>query len=225
MLAHSLPTVPDDETDVVDLVDLVRKGYDALSYRYRSDDSDDGRYESWLAVLNGGLPGRAAVLDLGCGCGVPVARSLAAAGHQVTGVDVSEVQIGRARKLVPTATFIRADATTIEFPARSFDAVVCLYAIIHMPLEAQPTLIGRIARWLRPPRWLLMTVGHRASTGSEQGWLGGHATMWWSQSDAVSYARWLDPAGLEIVEPSFVPEGAGRHALFLAPRPGGSCPA
>src|SRR5258707_13064718 len=113
MLAHSLPTVPDDETDVVDLVDLVRKGYDALSYRYRSDDSDDGRYASWLAVLNGRLPGRAAVLDLGCGCGVPVARALAAAGPQGTGGDGSRVHIGRPPKLGPTATVIRADAPPI----------------------------------------------------------------------------------------------------------------
>src|SRR5258708_18345355 len=106
MLAHSLPTVPDDETDVVDLVDLVRKGYDALSYRYRSDDSDDGRYASWLAVLNGRLPGRAAVLDLGCGCGVPGARSPAAAGPHVTGAHFRQLGLCRTRKLVPTAPVI-----------------------------------------------------------------------------------------------------------------------
>jgi len=217
--------VPDDETDVLHLVDLVRKGYNALSYRYRSDDADDGRYAPWLAALHDRLPARAAVLDLGCGCGVPVARSLVAAGHQVTGVDISEVQIGRARGLVPAAAFIRADATKIEFAAGSFDAVVCLYAMIHMPLAAQPALIGRIARWLRPPGWLLMTVGQSAWTGSEQGWLGGNAAMWWSQSDAASYARWLSQAGLEIVEQSFVPEDDGGHALFWARRPGGSCPA
>ncbi len=185
--------MPDDETDVVHLVDLVRKGYNALSYRYRSDDADDGRYAPWLAALHNRLPARAAVLDLGCGCGVPVARSLVAAGHQVTGVDVSEVQI--------------------------------VYAMIHMPLAAQPALIGRIARWLRPRGWLLMTVGQSAWTGSEQGWLGGNAVMWWSQSDAGSYARWVDQAGLEIVEQSFVPEDDGGHALFWARRPGGSCPA
>ena len=140
-------------------------------------------------------------------------------------MDVSEVQIGRARGLVPTAAFIRADATKIEFAAGSFDAVVCLYAMIHMPLAAQPALIGRIARWLRPRGWLLMTVGQSAWTGSEQGWLGGNAVMWWSQSDAASYARWLDQAGLEIVEQRFVPEDDSGHALFWARRPGGSCPA
>ena len=61
------------------------------------------------------------VLDLGCGCGVPVARDLVAAGHRVTGVDISDVQIQRARHLVPAATFRRADATTLHLPPESFE--------------------------------------------------------------------------------------------------------
>jgi ubiquinone/menaquinone biosynthesis C-methylase UbiE len=111
--------------------DLVRRGYDALSYHYRSDDAEEGRYAPWLAALRARVPDRGSVLDLGCGCGVPVGRSLAAAGYQVTGVDISDVQIERARRLVPAGTFIRADASTVTFPAASFDAVVCLYALVH----------------------------------------------------------------------------------------------
>jgi SAM-dependent methyltransferase len=60
------------------------------------------------------------------------------------------VQIERARRLVPTARFLCADATQIRFPRSSFDAVVNLYAVIHMRLDAQPSLLGRIGRWLRP---------------------------------------------------------------------------
>ena len=181
--------MPDDETDAVHLVDLVRKGYNALSYRYRSDDADDGRYAPWLESLHNRLPAGAAVLDLGCGCGVPVARSLAAAGHQVTGVDVSEVQVARARRLVPTAAFIRADATKIEFPAGSFDAVVCLYAMIHMPLAAQPALIGRIARWL----------GRAGLEIVEQSFVpeddGGHALFWARRPAALARPSECLPGG------------------------------
>ncbi|MGO8884726.1 MAG: class I SAM-dependent methyltransferase [Streptosporangiaceae bacterium] len=116
--------------------DPVRRGYDALSYYYRADDAAEGRYAPWLADLKSRLPPAGSALDLGCGCGVPVVRSLAQAGHEVTGVDVSEVQIERARRLVPAGTFVRADATTITFPAETFDAVVCLYALIRMPPAA-----------------------------------------------------------------------------------------
>lgn len=64
----------------------------------------------------------------------PVARSPVQAGHHVTGVDLSDVHIRRAEQLVPAATFIHGDAATLAFPPASFDAVVCLYALIHMPL-------------------------------------------------------------------------------------------
>ena len=70
-----------------------------------------------MGRLHSLLPAAARVLDAGCGCGVPVARDLVAAGHHVTGVDVSAVQIDRARRLVPAAEFVRADLTTLDLPA------------------------------------------------------------------------------------------------------------
>jgi SAM-dependent methyltransferase len=156
--------------------DLVRRGYDALSPRYRADDAPDGEYAPWLATLVERLPASATVLDLGCGNGVPVARFLTVAGHRVTGVDISDVQIARARRLVPDATFMRADATTLDPPPASFDGIVCLYALIHMPLADQPGVLDRIAGWLRPGGWLLATTGHTAWTGTEDDWLGGGTT-------------------------------------------------
>ena len=129
---------------------LVRRGYDALSYHYRADDADDGNYGPWLAAWCARIPAGAAVLDLGCGNGIPVARHLAAAGYRVTGVDFSQVQIQRARRLVPAAAFLHRDITTLILPAAAFDAVVCLYTLIHLPLAEQPPLLGRIAGWLRP---------------------------------------------------------------------------
>ncbi len=199
--------------------DVVRRGYDALSYHYRTDDADEGRYAPWLADLRARLRPGASVLDVGCGCGVPVARSLADAGYAVTGVDFSEVQIERARHLVPGATFLRADATDVHFPAASFDAVVCLYALIHMPLDAQPRLLRNIADWLRPGGWLLATTGWTAWTGTAENWLGGPAAMWWSQEDAIIYRGWLRAAGLRITLQDFVPEGDSGHALFWARKP------
>ena len=81
--------------------EIVRRGYDALSYRYRADDAGPGGYAACLAALRERVPPGGAVLDLGCGCGVPVARELAGHGLAVTGVDLSEAQVRRARRLVP----------------------------------------------------------------------------------------------------------------------------
>src|SRR5216683_1153232 len=147
--AHSLLVMDTDP------VDLVRSGYNALSRRYRGGEDIAPEYDRWLAELRDRLPGRGQILDIGCGCGVPVARHLTAAGHQVTGVDISDVQIERARRLVPGATFIREDAAQLRFSPGSFDAIICLYALIHMPLDQQPRLLRSIAERLRPGGWLL----------------------------------------------------------------------
>ncbi|MFY7068227.1 class I SAM-dependent methyltransferase [Nocardiopsis changdeensis] len=199
--------------------ETVRRGYDALSHRYDEAFGTDAKYGPWIADLLGRLPGQAEVLDLGCGTGVPVVRDLAAAGHRVRGVDISAVQIARARALVPAAAFARADIAALDLPGESLDAVVCLYALIHLPLAEQPALLGRIGRWLRPGGTLLATTGHRAWTGTDPDWLGGGVPMWWSQADAARYREWITGAGLVVEAEEFVPEGEGGHALFLARRP------
>jgi 2-polyprenyl-3-methyl-5-hydroxy-6-metoxy-1,4-benzoquinol methylase len=204
--------------DPPDPKDVARRGYDALSYRYRADDAGAGQYAGWLATLQTRVPAGGAVLDLGCGCGVPTARALAGRGYAVTGVDLSDVQVERARLLVPEATFPRADATRVQLPNAAFDAVVCLYTLIHLPLDEQPPLLRRIAGWLRPGGWLLATAGHRAWTGTEDDWLGGATPMWWSHADAATYRAWIEQAGLRVVTEEFVPEGRGGHALFWARR-------
>jgi 2-polyprenyl-3-methyl-5-hydroxy-6-metoxy-1,4-benzoquinol methylase len=197
---------------------IVRRGYDELSLRYRADDEAPPNYATWLGELTARLGAGADVLDLGCGCGVPLARDLSATGHRVTGVDISDVQIERARHLVPAGEFIRADATELALPTASFDAVACLYMIIHVPLDEQAALLDKMAGWLRPGGWLLLTAGHRRWTGTDARWLGGAAAMWWSQADVVTYRRWLADAGLEVAEERYVPEGASGHALFWAHR-------
>ena len=197
---------------------MVRRGYDLVSRAYRSDNAEEGAYGQWLDLLEARISAGSHVLDLGCGCGVPVARRLATR-HQVTGIDLSPVQIERARELVPGAEFICGDMTTVEFKERSFDAVVCLFALIHIPLDEQPALLRKIHGWLRPGGVLLATVGHQAWTGVAENWLGvPGGDMWWSHADAATYRQWLVDAHLHIDEERFVPEDKGGHTLVLAHR-------
>ncbi|HEX8635819.1 MAG TPA: class I SAM-dependent methyltransferase [Pyrinomonadaceae bacterium] len=200
--------------------EIVRRGYDKVSYAYRDDGgagADDlANYDAWLAELSALLPARAPVLDLGCGCGLPVAQTLCAK-FDVTGVDISPVQIERARRLVPQARFIRADMAEVNFPPASFAAVLSFYAVIHLPLREQPALFERIRGWLRPGGYFLGTVGSRAWTGTEENWLGvPDALMAWSHADAETYRAWLAASGFEICRTEFIPEGDGGHTLILA---------
>ncbi|NEA34872.1 class I SAM-dependent methyltransferase [Streptomyces sp. SID13031] len=198
--------------------ELVRRGYDALSTQY--DEAFDGetKYGPWLAELLDRLLVPSRVLDLGCGSGVPVALTLAEAGHQVTGVDLSEVQVKRARKRVPAATFLQEDAAKVDFPPGGFDAVVCLYALIHIPLDEQQTLLRRIGEWVRPGGLFVATVGSGAWTGSEENWLGGEVPMWWSQADASTTRGWIEEAGFVVEREEFVPEENSGHMLLWTAR-------
>jgi SAM-dependent methyltransferase len=143
---------------------------------------------------------------------------LAAAGCHVTGVDISDVQVRRARELVPTAEFLRADISAVGFEAESFDAVVSFFALIHLPLDDQLPLLCRIAGWLRPGGLFLATTGYEAWTGYEDNWLDGGAPMWWSVADVATYRSWIAQAGLVVDREEFVPEDDGGHALFWASR-------
>jgi SAM-dependent methyltransferase len=208
-----------DGVEGLDPKDVVRLGYDAVSVRYDSWSGGESKYSAWLGELGSRMPAAARVLDLGCGSGLPVARDLMAAGCHVTGVDISEVQVRRARELVPAAEFLQADIASVAFEPEAFDAVVSFFALIHLPLDDQLLMLSRIAGWLRPGGLLVATTGYWAWTGYEENWLDGGARMWWSQADVATYRSWIAQAGLVVEREEFVPEDDGGHALFWASRP------
>lgn len=203
--------------------EIVRRGYDAVSYAYRGDEENEHSqvYHAWLDELLPAVPRGSAVLDLGCGNGVPVTRRLAL-GYAVTGVDLSEVQIERARKNVlpgpglPAPILLAADMTALSFPAGSFAAVVAFYSIIHVPLEEQPALLDHIHDWLQPGGLFMATLGHQPWTGTEDNWLDAGAPMYWSHTGADVYKSWLETHGFTLRLTRFIPEGDGGHTLILA---------
>ena len=200
---------------------IVREGWNRVSTIYRppgsrSDafDHTNADYRDWLQPFFQMLPPGTEVLDLGCGCGLPEARLLSER-FRVTGIDLSDVQIERARNLVPKVRFLRADMTAVSFPRGSFGGVVCLYALIHVPLVEQPGLLARVHRWLGPRGLFLVTTGATAWTGVEEGWLGSNAKMYWSHADIETYERWFEDRGFRVLRRTLLPEGTARHALFL----------
>lgn len=202
----------------MDTKKVVREGYDLVSEAYRADEFDyeNSEYSNFLSWLEPRLASGSRVLDLGCGCGIPVSKELSKK-FKVHGVDISPRQIERARQLVPEAEFQCADVTELAFPPNSFEAVVAFFSIIHIPLEEQPALFDSLADWLAPDGYLLATLGWRAWTGTEPDWRGVEgATMYWSHSDGDTYRRWLTERGFEIVQDEFYPEDDSGFTFILA---------
>jgi SAM-dependent methyltransferase len=185
---------------------LVERGYDriadaSLGSEEANDPETGPPFEQFMEML----PAGASALDLGCGSGVPFTQRLAER-FEVTGVDISARQLELARAHVPTAHFVKADMTTVEFPAGSFDAVVACFSIIHVPREEQGPLVARVCSWLRPGGLFLATWAVEAWEGAGE-WEG--ATMWWSHYDPDTSLGLLRAAGFQI--PSAEVEGKGEE--------------
>jgi len=162
------------------------------------------------------LPSGAAVLDLGCGAGVPVTRWLANRSFAVTGVDVSARQLDLARKNVPAGTFLKADMTELTFAPESFDAAVAFHSIIHVPRAEHLALLESIHRWLRPEGVFLATMSVSENEGREEDWEGWGAPMVWSHYDGEANVAMLRGVGFEIqyAEPKTGP-GTGDAETWL----------
>ncbi len=107
-----------------------------------------------------GLPRGACVLDLPSGTGRLV-RHLAQAGYRAVGADISLPMLREARRS-RTIPLARADAESLPFADNSFDAVVCLRLMSHLPPEARATILHEMARVARE-RVVVVYQPHRAA--------------------------------------------------------------
>lgn len=89
-------------------------------------------------------PPTAKVLDIGCGGGGDLYHlvRLGFDPANVTGVDILEERLSRARELYPRARFIAADASRLDLPDESFDLVFESTMFATLPDEALSAAIA-----------------------------------------------------------------------------------
>jgi 2-polyprenyl-3-methyl-5-hydroxy-6-metoxy-1,4-benzoquinol methylase len=184
--------------------DLVEKGYNRIALRYLEWSSTSTVRVKYVQKLLPRLPEQAEVLELGCGAGVPCTQILVQHAH-VTTNDISAVQIALAKERVPGAHLIQGDMMSLSFDEGTFDAIVALYSIIHLPREEQRLLMKRLAGWLRPGGHLLVNLATVDDAGSvEQNWIGGE--MYWSSYDTKTNQEMVREAGFQLLEAEIICE-------------------
>ena len=95
------------------------------------------------------FPPGAAVLDIGCGTGVPIAAGLAEDGFAVFGVDASPILLAEFRRNVPSAESACETAQDGAYFQRSFDGAVAIGLIFLLAEEDQKRVIARAAGALK----------------------------------------------------------------------------
>lgn len=184
--------------------EVVETGYDALGSRYgdwASATPEDPHRSHWLECLAGSLQGGGHVLDIGCGPGVPSTRWLAER-FRVVGVDLSEGQLALARAAVPAATFLRGDITAMDFEPGTFDAVVALFSLGHVPAARLGGLLTSTARWLRRGGLLLAAFPTVPGEGIQSDWLG--VPMFFSGRTPEASRTLLEAAGFVLLDEEVV---------------------
>src|SRR5579863_5109708 len=147
--------------DVLDTAD----GYAAWSTSYdtRVNPLLLAEQPAMSALLEDMSAGRA--LDAACGTG-RLSRLHADRKHDVTGVDLSEAMLERARANVPEATFHTGSLQQLPYDDGVFDVVCCGLALTHVPLLGPA--ITELSRVLRDGGRLLLSDIHpvAVATGS-----------------------------------------------------------
>ncbi|MER5360668.1 class I SAM-dependent methyltransferase [Streptomyces sp. NPDC002785] len=129
------------------------KVFDALGAEYERAFAESANHHASLHRLLEHIAPHSRVLDVGCGTGRPTAQTLADAGHDVLGVDVSPVMVDLAARQVPGASFECADIRELPLEEGSFDAVCVYFSLLQMSREDQSRLLRKLGR-------LLVAGGH-----------------------------------------------------------------
>lgn len=98
------------------------------------------------------------ILEIGCGDGRD-ARYITKYADWYTGFDISEEFIKLARKHVPKASFVVADATSFDYP-KDLDIVFAFASLLHLNREEIQKVLNLVYQALKPNGLFYISLKH-----------------------------------------------------------------
>lgn len=176
-------------------------------------DRGKGLFEqAWLDRFRRLLPPGAAVLDIGCGSGEPIARYFIERGCHVTGVDAAPAMIAICEGLFPSQIWRVADMRTLSLGA-TFDGILAWDSFFHLAHDDQRAMFPVFRAHAARRAALMFTSGpsHGEAIGEYQGEPLYHASL-----DGAEYRALLDENGFDVVAHVVEEPNCGRHTIRLA---------
>ena len=167
-------------------------GWEAISDQFMAIRSQIGAalVRSWAKDR---LPRSAAILDVGCGSGVPIAQSLVDDGFSVWGVDASPSLISAFQLNLPDMPAVCQPAQDSSFFDRNFVGVVSIGLIFLLDEQDQRRLLTNVANVLELGGRFLFSAPREVCRWNDT--LTGRASL---SLGADVYAAHLASAGLRL---------------------------
>jgi len=99
------------------------------------------------------------VLDIGCGTGITTAF-MGSLGATVTGVDISEklIEFARENSAHPNVNYIVEDVTKLRLSAHSFDAIIIVDSLEHIPRANIPLFLETVTYHSKPTTMVYLNI-------------------------------------------------------------------
>ncbi|OGY84581.1 MAG: hypothetical protein A3F54_05755 [Candidatus Kerfeldbacteria bacterium RIFCSPHIGHO2_12_FULL_48_17] len=147
------------------------------------------------------------ILDIGCGAGRDVAW-FSEQGYHVTGIDLSEKLICKAKVCAPQAVFMNIDMRKVKFPDNTFDGVWACASLLHLKKAEVAAALQDWERVLKEEGVLFVGVREGAGEVMEDG-------KWYANYSAEELAKYIKKAGFKILEKAAVTKWVNIYARKL----------
>ncbi|CAH1661777.1 Methyltransferase [Hyphomicrobiales bacterium] len=192
---------------IIDLYQRHAAGYDRLRGKTLME-------APWLDRFLALVPEHAAILDIGCGSGEPIARHLIDNHRSVTGIDSAPALIELCRQRFPRAQWHVQDMRSLAL-GRRFDGLIAWDSFFHLTPEDQRAMFPVFAAHAAPGAALMFTSGpaHGEAIGSFEG-----EPLYHGSLAPEEYRALLSAHGFAVAAHVAEDPGCGGHTIWLACR-------
>ncbi len=192
-------------------IESVQRTWDQIA-----DDFSQRRNKPWSHVVDWlhQLPKSVDLLIAGCGSGRHIGIGLSA-GHRVEACDLSPKMVALAQLAHPSVTPLVCDIRNMPWDDSSFDAILCVATLHHLPLNEGVIALSEAKRLLRPRGRIYVTCWAPNSPKNVR-WDGDVAWVTWQLPNGTLAERYhvlvdlerrlstWNSSGLQLVESSII---------------------
>lgn len=139
------------------------------------------------------------VLDVACGPG-NITNFFARRGVKIEGVDLSSGMLAIARKNHPKIKFRKMDMRKLNYADKSFDALLCSYALYHLTKKQALTALKEFNRVLKPGGTLMLIVQEGSGEGMVADTLKPGTKIFINRMSEAELKRLFKKIGFEFVK-------------------------